>query len=87
MRRRNVDMLSGSIVKGLLAVAVPIMIMNVVNTVFNIVDMTVLRLYDPNGLSVGAVGVSGMLISLITGLVIGVSAGADVVVASRYRLR
>lgn len=81
MRRRNVDMLSGSIVKGLLAVAVPIMIMNVVNTVFNIVDMTVLRLYDPNGLSVGAVGVSGMLISLITGLVIGVSAGADVVVA------
>jgi putative MATE family efflux protein len=43
--------------------------------------MTVLKGYDQSGVAVGAVGVCGTLISLITGLVIGISAGANVVVA------
>ena len=34
---KDVDMLSDSIVKGLLAIAIPIMIMNVMQSLFNIV--------------------------------------------------
>lgn len=75
-------MLSGSIVKGLLTIAVPIMIMNVVQSMFNIVDMTMLKMYDSvGGFSVGAVGACGTPISLITGLLIGISSGANVVIA------
>ncbi len=84
MRRKDVNMLSGSIFKGLLVVAIPVMVMNVLQSLFNIIDMAILKAYDTGGGSaVGAVGVCGTLISLITGLVIGVSTGANAIVA-RY---
>lgn len=82
MRVTKVDMLSGSITKGLLSMTMPIMIMNVMQSLFGIVDMTVLRLFADDR-AVGAVGACGMLISLCTSLLIGVSAGANVVVARR----
>lgn len=81
MHRKDVDMLSGPIMKSLMAIAIPVMVMNVVQSLFNIIDMTILKTYNGDGMAVGAVGVCGSLISLITGLVIGVSAGANVVVA------
>ena len=84
LRKNEVDMLSGSIVKGLLTIAIPIMIMNVTQSIFGIIDMTVLKMYDTgDGYAVGSVGASGTLITLITALLIGVSSGANVVIA-RY---
>ena len=85
MTKSSVNMLSGSILKGLLTISVPIMVMNVLQSMFNIIDMTVLKMYDAagDGLAVGSVGTCGTLISLITGLVIGIAAGANVVTA-RY---
>lgn len=80
MARKDVDMLSGSIIKGILTMAIPVMIMNVATCLFNIIDMTVLNAF---GSPVGAVGVCGTLISLITGLVIGVASGSNVIIA-RY---
>ena len=81
-KKREVNMLSGSIMKGLFSIAIPIMIMNVTMSLFNIVDMTVLRIFDSSGgFAVGAVGACGVLINLITGLMIGCSAGANVVIA------
>lgn len=80
MRRKDVDMLSGSITKGLLAMTIPIMIMNVMQTLFNVIDMTVLGNFVDDT-AVGAVGACGMLITLCTGLLIGISSGANVVVA------
>lgn len=77
---KDVDMLSGSIVKGLLAIAIPIMIMNVMQSLFNIIDMRILKMYDTE-LTVGAVGACGYIISLMTGLVVGLSSGANVVIA------
>lgn len=78
----SVNMLSGSITKGLLAIAIPVMIMNVVQSLFNIIDMTVLKNFDTGGgYAVGAVGVCGYLISLMNGLLVGCSAGANVVIA------
>ena len=81
MGRKDVNMLSGSITKGLLAISIPVMIMNVVQSLFSIVDMAILKAYDTGGMAVGAVGVCSMLITLITGLVIGISTGANVVIA------
>jgi len=83
MRRKDVNMLSGNITKGLLTISIPIMVMNVLQSLFNIVDMTVLKTYDTasGGLAVGAVGACGVLITLITSLVIGLSVGANVLIA------
>lgn len=82
MKSRNVDMLSGSITKALLSMAVPIMIMNVMQCLFNIMDMTVLKIFADD-MSVGAVGACGTLTSLCINLLIGISVGANVIVARR----
>ena len=82
MKTSNVNMLSGSITKGLLAMTIPIMVMNVMQTLFTIIDMTVLKIFSDDR-SVGSVGACGMLITLSTSLLIGISAGANVVIARR----
>ena len=88
MRRKDVNMLEGSIVKGLLRLSVPIMIMNVVQSLFNIIDMTTLKTFDTGGgIAIGAVGGCGSLIVLITGLVIGISTGANVTIARKIGQR
>lgn len=79
---KNVNMLSGSIVKTLFALALPIMVMNVLQSVFNLIDSTILKMYDTSGgYSVGAVGVCTTLIVLITNLITGIATGSNVVVA------
>lgn len=81
-RGKAVNMLSGSVTRGLFSIAIPIIAMNVLQSIFNIIDMTILKIYDTDGgYSVGAVGACGTLITLITGLVTGVATGANVVVA------
>ncbi len=82
MKKKNVDMLSGSVTKGLLAMTIPIMIMNVVQCLFSIADSAILKKFGYES-AVGAVGACGTLIVLFTGLLIGLSVGANVVVA-RY---
>ena len=70
--KKEVNMLSGSIMRGIMIIAIPIMIMNVLQSLFNIIDMTILKMYDTDGgYSVGAVGACGTLFSFITGLAIG----------------
>ena len=61
MAKKDVNMLSGPIIKGILTIAIPVMIMNVVQSLFNLVDMTVLKAFDTDGMAVGAVGVCGSL--------------------------
>lgn len=82
MKSRHVDMLNGSITKGLLSLTMPIMIMNVLQALFNIVDMTVLGKYS-NDAAVGAVGACTILTVLSTSLLIGISSGANIIVARR----
>ena len=82
LKNRNVNMLSGPITKGLLALTLPIMFMNVVQSLYNIIDMTLLGNWAGDG-AVGAVGASGMLITLCTCLLIGIATGSNIVVAKR----
>ena len=39
-------MLSGPITKGLVAMSLPVMIMNVIASIFNITDMTILKIFS-----------------------------------------
>ena len=78
--KSNVNMLEGPIFKGLLAMTMPIMLMNVMQIMFNVIDMTVLGNLV-NDKAVGAVGACGSLIALCTSLLIGISTGANVVIA------
>ena len=78
--KSKVDMLSGSIFKGLISMTIPIMLMNVMQIMFNVIDMTVLGNFV-NDKAVGAVGACGTLITLCSSLLIGVSTGANVVIA------
>ncbi len=80
MRNNNVDMLHGSIAKGILSMAVPLMIMNVLQNMFSVIDMTVLGNLV-NDTATGAVGACGTLITLFTGILLGMSTGANVIVA------
>lgn len=73
-------MLSGPVTKSLLSLTAPIMIMNVMQTMFSVIDMTVLGNLA-NDSAVGAVGACSTLITLCTGLFIGTSVGANVIVA------
>lgn len=82
MKNTNVNMLSGPITKGLLSLTMPIMVMNVMQSLFNIIDMTVLGNFVGDQ-AVGAVGACSMLITLCTCLLIGIAAGANIVVAKR----
>ena len=86
MKMKNVNMLSGPVTKGLLSLSIPIMIMNVMQSLFTIIDMTALEYFSSDS-DVGAIGVCGTLISLITSLMIGVSSGANVIVAKRIGQR
>lgn len=78
--KSKVDMLSGSIFKGLISMTIPIMLMNVMQIMFNVIDMTVLGNFV-NDKAVGAVGACGTLITLCSSLLIGISTGANVVIA------
>lgn len=80
MKKNSVNMLSGSVFKGLMSITVPIMIMNVMQIMFNVIDMSVLGKFA-NDTAVGAVGACGTLISLCTSLLIGISSGANIVIA------
>jgi len=80
MAKREVNMLSGPIVKGLLTISLPILVMNVGQNLFNIIDLTILKNFDV-GTAVGSVGACSTLIGLVTGLLIGIATGANIVIA------
>ena len=46
MFKKDVNMLEGPIMPSLLAIAVPIMVMNVLQSVFRIIDMTILKTFN-----------------------------------------
>ena len=83
-RKMNVDLTSGSILKKMMLFALPLMATNILQVFFHSADVFVLALClegELATLAVGAVGANGTLITLITGLFIGISMGTNVLVA------
>ena len=84
LKRREMDMTCGPIFKNMVAFAIPLVIASLLQTAFSMADTFVLGVFADNGdLCVGAVSTTGSLINMIISLFIGLSVGANVVVA-RY---
>lgn len=79
----EIDMCSGSIFKKMLMFAVPLMFSSILQLLFNAADIVVVGRYAGDN-SLAAVGSNTSLINLLTNLFVGLSVGANVLVAHYY---
>ncbi|MDE5810639.1 MAG: MATE family efflux transporter [Muribaculaceae bacterium] len=79
-KSNKIDMLNGPLMGKILLFALPLMASGALQQSFNSVDVAVVGRYC-NPQSLAAVGSNGMIISLIVNLFIGISVGANVVIA------
>lgn len=80
MKNREMNMCEGPIFKKIIIYSLPLMATNVLQLLFNVADVAVLGAFVGDD-AVAAVGGTSSLINLITGLFIGLSVGANVIVA------
>ncbi len=81
--RRDVDMTEGSILRHLVAFAFPLLLGNLLQQLYNMVDTWVVGNYV-DGEAFSAVGTVGPIINLLIGFFLGFSAGAGVVISQYY---
>lgn len=82
-KKYEMDMCSGPILKKMLLFAIPLMCSSVLQLLFNAADIVVVGRFAGDN-SLAAVGSNTSLISLLTNLFIGLSVGANVLVARYY---
>lgn len=83
MRKRNYDMLRGSLFPSIIRYTVPIILTSVLQLLFNAADLVIVGQYC-GSVSVAAVGATGSIINLIVNLFIGLSVGAGVTIAHAW---
>ncbi len=83
VRRRDINMLEGSPFVKILLFALPLMAVNLLQSLYNAADMMVVSLSSAPD-AVGAVGVTSSFLNLILNLFIGFSSGANVVAARNH---
>lgn len=81
-KRRALVMTQGSLFKGILLFSLPLVLSNVLQVLFNMTDVAVVGKFGSAG-ALGAVGSTTTYVSLFTGLLIGLGAGINVVIAQR----
>lgn len=81
--KRMLTMTQGSLVRNIFIFALPLMLSNVLQVLFNMSDVAVVGKFssDPNAL--GAVGSTSTYVALFTGLLIGFGTGVNAIVAQR----
>ena len=79
----EMDMCSGSVLKKMLLFALPLMCSSVLQLLFNAADIVVVGRFSGDD-SLAAVGANSSLINLLTNLFIGLSVGANVLVARDF---
>lgn len=82
-KRRDVDMTEGSIVRHLILFAVPLLLGNLFQQLYNTVDTWVVGNYVSNE-AYSAVGSVSPIINMLIGLFMGFSSGAGVVISQYY---
>ncbi len=81
-KSREMNLCSGPIFKQLVLYALPLMATNFLQLLFNATDVAVVGIFASNGdNAVGAISATGIVVSLVTCLFIGLSVGANVLVA------
>ena len=79
-RRRDIDMTAGPLLSKMLVFIFPLMISNLLQAFYNAADMIIVGFSsEPDAL--GAIGTTASFTSLILNLLVGISVGANVVVA------
>ena len=76
----EMDMTKGPILKQIIKVAVPLILMNLLQVLFNTADVTILGIFT-NDNAVAGVGSSSSLVNLIVSLFTGLAVGVNIVVA------
>ena len=82
-RRSDIDMTQGSIVKNLLRFAFPLLLGNLFQQLYNLVDTWVIGQTGVNG-AFAAVGSIGPVINILIGFFLGLSSGAGVIISQHY---
>ncbi|MGL5416073.1 MAG: MATE family efflux transporter [Clostridium sp.] len=83
MVKSNVDLLRGSILKGLIIFAVPIFISNLFQQLYNTVDIMIVGNYLGD-MALGAIGASAAIYEMIIGFALGIGNGLSIVTARAY---
>ena len=79
-KSKQIDMLNGSLIDKILVFAIPIALSSILQQMFNAVDVAVVGRFA-SSTAQAAVGGNGALINLLLNLFIGISVGANVVIA------
>lgn len=82
-RRKDVDMTEGNITRHIISFALPLLIGNVFQQLYNTVDTWVVGNYVSNE-AFSAVGSVGPIINMLIGFFMGLSSGAGVVISQYY---
>ena len=82
-RRKDVDMTTGNISRHIISFALPLLVGNVFQQLYNAVDTWVVGNYVSNE-AFSAVGTVGPIINMLIGFFMGLSAGAGVVISQYY---
>ena len=80
MRNQKINMLEGPLLPGIIRFTIPIILTSVLQLLFNAADLVVVGKFC-GSVSVGAVGATNSITSLLVNLFVGLSAGAGVAVA------
>lgn len=80
MKKHEMDLCNGSLWKNILFYSVPLMFSNVLQIVFNMSDVAVVGKFA-GSIALGAVGSTSILITLFTGLLIGLAGGVNALTA------
>ena len=83
LRRGDTDMTTGSIAGHLIRFAIPLMIGNLFQQLYNTVDSIVVGNYVGHQ-ALAAVGCTGPIVNMLIGLFIGLASGASVVISQYY---
>ena len=81
MKNNKIDMLNGPLLSKIILFALPLMITSTLQQLFNATDIAVVGRFAGNQ-ALAAVGSNGPIINLIINLLIGLSMGANVVIAN-----
>lgn len=83
MKKNTVDMTNGSILRHIIAFAIPIMIAGVLQTLYNAADTVVVGKFAGKE-ALAAVGSTGSAINLMLNIFVGLSSATNVIVARKF---
>lgn len=83
MKNKAVDLTNGSIMRGIVMFALPLLISNLFQQLYNSIDTAVVGVYSGH-IALAAVGSTGALINLLTGFFLGLATGTGVLYAMHY---